>query len=209
MEGFGRPHAANSASGNRTSSSPNAAGICEVIATTTKSGRVSFNLRGEMTSAGRCLIAVRSVNGNGTSTMSPWLKLVVDGILGIVPEFERRLRRFQPRNIVRLDFQMRRQVLKQTDLLTNIQMFNRFADLVDIAHHLFINQASGIFHFCFAVIRPLNHEPYKGEEFASGTDAFQHSCRFVVSPENKNPAGRFRRGFELIKLNEPASLLSQ
>jgi hypothetical protein len=53
---------------------------------------------------------------------------------------------------------MRRQVLKQTDLLTNIQMFNRFADLMDIAHHLFINQASGIFHVCFAVIRPLNHE---------------------------------------------------
>jgi hypothetical protein len=58
------------------------------------------------------------------------------------------------------------------------------------------------------VIRPLNHEPYKGEEFASGTDAFQHSCRFVVSPENKNPAGRFRRGFELIKLNELTSLIT-
>jgi hypothetical protein len=68
--------------------------------------------------------------------MSPWLKLVVDGILGIVPEYERRLRRFEARNVVRLDFQARRQVLKQTDLLTDIQMFNRLADLVNSVHHL-------------------------------------------------------------------------
>src|SRR5438093_10712077 len=173
MEGFGRPHAANSASGNRTSSSPNAAGICEVIATTTKSGRVSFNLRGEMTSAGRCLIAVRSVNGNGTSTMSPWLKLVVDGILGIVPEFERRLRRFQPRNIIRLDFQMRRQVFKQTDLLTNIQMFNRFIDLTNSAHLPFFNS--------------------NGRDFPP---IRLHSWLFF---RNKNPAERFRLSVDLTR----------
>jgi len=80
-------------------------GICDVIATTTKSGRVSFKRSGEMINPGRCLMALRSVNGNGTRTTSPCLKVVVDGIFGIVPEFERRLRRFEPRNIVRLDFQ--------------------------------------------------------------------------------------------------------
>ena len=31
------------------------------------------------------------MNGKGTSTASLWLKLVVDGILGVIPEFERRL----------------------------------------------------------------------------------------------------------------------
>jgi hypothetical protein len=56
---------------------------------------------------------------------------------------------------------------------------------------------------------------------ASGIDALQHSCRFachtealreggcpfvVVSPKQKRPAEAGR--FELIKLNEPASLLS-
>jgi hypothetical protein len=29
-------------------------------------------------------------------TSSPWLKLVVDGILGVIPEFERWLGRFEP-----------------------------------------------------------------------------------------------------------------
>jgi hypothetical protein len=104
MDGFSRPHAASSASGKRTSSSLSVARIREVIATTTKSGRLSFNLSGEMTSPGRCFTALRSVNGKGTNTMSPCLKLIVDGILGIVPEFERRLCRFQPRDIVRLNF---------------------------------------------------------------------------------------------------------
>jgi hypothetical protein len=84
--------------------------------------------------------AQRSVKENGTSTMSPCLKRIVDGIFGIVPEFERGLSRFEPRNVVGLNFQMRRQILKQPDLLTHIQMFNRFADFVDRAHHPFINR---------------------------------------------------------------------
>jgi hypothetical protein len=33
-----------------------------------------------------------------------------------------------------------------------------FADLLNSAHRLFINQETGIFYVCFAVTRPLNHE---------------------------------------------------
>src|SRR5213593_2542989 len=200
-EGFGRPHAASSASANRTSSSPKAAGICDVIATTTKSGRVSFNLSGEMTSAGRCLMALRSVNGNGTSTTLPCLKVVVDGILGIVPEFERRLRRFNPSDIIRLDFQVRRQVFKQTDLLTNIQMFNRFADLSDSAHYLSVNaKQRNLPTFCF-----YGHPP--GDCFGRSMWTLNACSRILAElrvgrssfsfSTNKSPAGRFRRGFEL------------
>jgi hypothetical protein len=83
-------------------------------------GAALFGFRNEAGGLSEFSLAVRSVNGNGTSTISPCLKLVVDGILGIVPEFERRFGRFEPSNIVGLDFQMPRQVLKQTDLLANI-----------------------------------------------------------------------------------------
>jgi hypothetical protein len=41
------------------------------------------------------------------ATIGQWLKLVVDGILGVVPELERRLGRLQPRNVIGLNFQMR------------------------------------------------------------------------------------------------------
>ena len=77
------------------------------MAATTRSGRTVFDRSGERTKAGRCFMALRSVNGNGTRTTSPWLKLVVNGILGVVPKLERRLGGFEPGDIVRLNFQMR------------------------------------------------------------------------------------------------------
>ena len=49
-------------------------------------------------------MALRSVNGNGTRTTSPWLKLVVDGILEVVPKFERRLGGFEPGDIRPAEF---------------------------------------------------------------------------------------------------------
>ena len=105
--------------------------------------------------------------------MSPCSKLVVDGILGIVPEFECRLRRLQPCNIIRLDFQMRRQVFKQTDLFTNIQVFNRFADLANSAHLPFFNS--------------------NGRDFPP---IRLHSWLFF---RNKNPAERFRLSVDLTR----------
>ena len=74
------------------------------------------------------------MNGKGTRTTSPWLKLVVDGILGVIPEFERRLSRFEPRNIVRLNFQVRRQIVYKPHLVAHIQVLDRFADFLDRAH---------------------------------------------------------------------------
>ena len=98
------------------------------------SRRTLFNLSGERTSAGRCFTALRSVNGNGTRTTSPWLKLVVDGILGVIPEFEGRLGCFEPCDIVRLNFQVRGQIVKQSHLVAHIQMLDRFADFLNRAH---------------------------------------------------------------------------
>jgi hypothetical protein len=74
------------------------------------------------------------VNGKGTSTTSPCLKFVVDGILGVVPELECRLGRLEPGDIARLNFQMRRQIVKQPDLIAHIQVLDRFADLPNRAH---------------------------------------------------------------------------
>ena len=48
------------------------------------------------------------------------LNFVVDGILGIVPELERRLGGFEPGHIIRLNFQMRRQIMKQPYLVAHI-----------------------------------------------------------------------------------------
>jgi hypothetical protein len=93
-----------------------------------------FNLSGERTNAGRCFVALRSVNGKGTRTTSPWLKLVVDGILGVVPELERRLGRFEPSDIVRLNFQMRRQIMKEPYLVAHIQVLDCLADFLNRAH---------------------------------------------------------------------------
>src|SRR4029077_6155235 len=82
----------------------------------------------------RCFVALRSVEGNGTRTTSPWLKLIVDGILGIVPELECGLRRFEPGDIVRLNFWIRRQIMKQPHLVAHIQVLNCFADFLNRAH---------------------------------------------------------------------------
>src|SRR5438105_4486049 len=120
IDGFGKPAAPNSLADNRISSSSSAAGTREVIAASTRSGRILFNRSGERTNAGRCFVALRSVKGKGTRTTSPWLKLIVDGILGVVPELERRLVRLEPSDIVRLNFQMRRQIGKQPHLIVHI-----------------------------------------------------------------------------------------
>jgi hypothetical protein len=79
-------------------------------------------------------MALRSVNGNGTRTTSPWLKLVADGILGVVPELERGLGNFEPGDIVRLNFQMRRQIVKEPHLVAHIQMLDCLADFLNRAH---------------------------------------------------------------------------
>ena len=69
-------------------------------------------------------MALRSVNGKGTRTTSPWLKLVVDGILGVVPELERRLGGSEPGDVVWLNFQMRRQIVKEPHLVVYIQVLD-------------------------------------------------------------------------------------
>jgi hypothetical protein len=79
-------------------------------------------------------MALRSVNGNGTRTTSPWLKLVVDGILRVVPELERRLGRFKPSDIVWLNLQMRRQIVKKPHLVAHIQVLDCLADFLNRAH---------------------------------------------------------------------------
>jgi hypothetical protein len=134
IDGLGKPAAPNSLADNRISSSPSAAGTCEVTAATMRSGRILFSRSGERTNAGRCFIALRSVNGKGTRTTSPWLKLVVDGILGVVPELERRLGGFEPGDIIRLNFQMRWQIVKEPHLVVHIQVLDRFADFLNCAH---------------------------------------------------------------------------
>jgi hypothetical protein len=85
-------------------------------------------------------MALRSVNGKGTRTTSPWLKLVVDGILGVVPELERRLGRFEPSDIVRLNFQMCRQIVKEQYLVAHIQVLDCLADFLNRAHEKNLTQ---------------------------------------------------------------------
>src|SRR5437764_8143589 len=133
-DGLGRPTVLRSVSDNKISSSPITSAIWDVIAATTRSVRTLFILSGERTNAGRCFIALRSVKGKGTRTTSPWLKLVVDGILGVVPELERRLGGFEPGDIVRLNFQMRRQIVKEPHLVVYIQMLDCLADFLNRAH---------------------------------------------------------------------------
>lgn len=57
-----------------------------MIARTIKSGRAAFYGAELTTTAGRFLFVRWFVNGNGTRTMSPNSKLVVDGISGVVPD---------------------------------------------------------------------------------------------------------------------------
>ena len=82
----------------------------------------------------RLFMAFRPMNGNGKRTTSPWLKLVVDSILGVVPELERGLGNFEPGDGVRLNFQMRRQIMKEPHLVAHIQMLDSLADFLDRAH---------------------------------------------------------------------------
>ena len=60
-----------------------------------------FHRSEERTTAGRCLVVLRSVKGNGTRTMSPRLQGVVGGILRIVPELEGRLSQTEPGQLFR------------------------------------------------------------------------------------------------------------
>ena len=62
------------------------------------------------------------------------LKLVVNGILGVVPKLERWLGGFEPGDIVRLNFQMRRQIVKKPHLVPHIQVLNCLADFLNRAH---------------------------------------------------------------------------
>jgi len=78
-------------------------------------------------------MALRSVNGKGTRTTSPWLKLVGDGILGVVPELERGLDNFEPGDIIRLNFQVRRQIVKEPHLVAHIQVLDCLADFLNPA----------------------------------------------------------------------------
>src|SRR5580700_2830926 len=66
--------------------------------------------------------------------MSPRLKLVVDGIFGIVPEFEGWFCQAGPRQIVQRDFQMLRKNSQQLDLLFHIQLVNGRADFDYTTH---------------------------------------------------------------------------
>ena len=88
----------------------------------------------------RLFMALRPVNGKGTRTTSPWLKLVVDGILGVVPELERRFGRFEPGDIVRLNFQMRGQIVKEPYLVAHIQVLDCLADFLNRAHEKNLTQ---------------------------------------------------------------------
>ncbi|MFZ0915850.1 MAG: hypothetical protein WAN04_03070 [Candidatus Udaeobacter sp.] len=76
----------------------------------------------------RLFMARRSVNGKGTRTTSHCLKLIVEGILGVVPELERRFGGFEPAYIVRLNFKMRRQIVKELHLVAHIQVLDCLAD---------------------------------------------------------------------------------
>ena len=72
------------------------AGRTEVMAATRQSSVARWYRSDESTTAGRCLLVLRSVNGNGTRTTSPRLQSVVGPILRVVPESEGRLGKVQP-----------------------------------------------------------------------------------------------------------------
>ena len=55
-------------------------------------------------------------------------------ILGVVPELERGLGNFELGDIVRLNFQMRRQIVKEPHLVAHIQKLDCFADFLNRAH---------------------------------------------------------------------------
>ena len=76
-------------------------GRTEVMAATRQSSVARWYRSEESTTAGRCLLVLRSVNGNGTRTTSPRLQGVVGGILSVVPEGESRLGEVEPVHLFR------------------------------------------------------------------------------------------------------------
>src|ERR1022692_2180279 len=66
--------------------------------------------------------------------MSPRLKLVVDGIFGVVPEFKGWFCQPRPRQIVWRDLQMLRKNSEQLDLIFHVQVVNGCADFHYSAH---------------------------------------------------------------------------
>src|SRR5437764_214200 len=69
------------------------------------SGRGPLKRADESTTQGRCLSVTKSVNGKGTTTTSPGSKRVIRGVVRIVPERNRRLRRLQERQVRRGEVQ--------------------------------------------------------------------------------------------------------
>jgi hypothetical protein len=65
---------------------------------------------------------------------SSCLQLIVNGRFGVVPELECRLGSFEPGDIIRLNFQMRRQIVKELHLVAHIQVLDCLADFLNRAH---------------------------------------------------------------------------
>ena len=61
--------------------------------------------------------------------ISPGQKMVIDRILQIIPEFEGRFCELGPGQIVQRNLQVLRENSEQLDLLFDVQLFNRRADL--------------------------------------------------------------------------------
>ena len=61
---------------------------CDVMAATIMSFRLLLNQSEEMTAAGHRLDDVRPVNAKGSKATSPHLKVIINGILCVVPESE-------------------------------------------------------------------------------------------------------------------------
>jgi len=75
--------------------------------------------------------------------MSPRLKLVVDGIFGIIPEFKGGFGQPGPPQIVQRNFQMLRENSEQLDLFFHIQLVNRGANFDYSAHVETLSPADG------------------------------------------------------------------
>jgi hypothetical protein len=89
---------------------------------------------GRNNEAGTLLCGGQAVKGNGTRTMSPRLKGVVDGIFGVVPEVEGAFGEFHPRGVVLRNFEVARQFLEQLNLLAHVESFDGSGDGLDGAH---------------------------------------------------------------------------
>src|SRR5690348_8059120 len=96
----GKPASLRCSSGMSTSSRSSSSGMCEVTPSRRRSSRLALNQFDEMTTAGRRLVDFGLVIGKGVSTTSPWLKRVVDGVVIVIPELERRLRQAHPGEVL-------------------------------------------------------------------------------------------------------------